>query len=94
METFKITLRIIYATASVLNALLAINKFLHGPAGVLVWPAMYVNLIGYPLFVAFIFVVLYNCIFKRMPVSFFKTELIYFLIWFCAIVLFNLWLDK
>jgi hypothetical protein len=92
METFKITLRIVYATATVLNTLLAINKFLDGPAGVLVWPTMFLNLIGYPLFVVFIFVLLYNCIFKRTPVSFFKTELIYFLIWFCVIALLNVWL--
>jgi hypothetical protein len=47
----------------------------------------WVNLIECPLFLVFIFVLLYKCLFKRNPVSRFKTELIYLLIQIGAIVL-------
>ena len=87
METFKTTLRIVFATASVLNILVAITNVLLGfgtPIGVLLF---WVNIIDFPLTIAFIFVILYQWLFKRTPVSFFKTELIYLLVKIGAIVL-------
>jgi hypothetical protein len=90
METFKITLRSVFATAAVLNALVAILNFFRGPAASIGIFLFYVNLINIPLFIAFILVLLYNCLFKRKPVSFFKNELIYLLMQIGAIVLLEL----
>jgi hypothetical protein len=87
MDTFKKTLRIVFATASVLSVLVAIFNFCRTSAGFFGTFLFYVNFIDNPLFIAFIFVLLYNCLFKRKPVSFFKIELIYFVIHVGATIL-------
>jgi hypothetical protein len=90
MKTFKITLRIVFATALVLNILVAITNVFLGFGTVIGMLLFWINLIDYPITLAFILVILYQWLFKRTPVSFFKTELIYLGVKIGAIVLFAL----
>ena len=87
MEAFKKTLRIVFATASVLNVIVAIFNFCQSSAGFFGTFLFYINFIDNPLFIAFVVVLLYSCIFKRKLISFFKTELIYLLIHIGATIL-------
>jgi hypothetical protein len=84
MKIFKIALRIAFATGSVLNVLTGIISFMGGPYQSVGIFLFWFNLIEFPLFIAFFFVLLYKCIFKRKQVPLFKTELIYLLIQICA----------
>jgi len=84
METFKRILRIVFATASVLNVLVAITNLLQTPT-VIGMVLFWFNFIDTPLFIAFFFALLYICLFKRKLVPFFKIEIIYFLIHIGAI---------
>lgn len=90
MKIFKILLQIVFATAAILNAWVGILNFSGGNARFIGMVLFYVNLIDYPLLIAFIFVVSFNCLFRRKPISFFKIELIYLFIKICAIVLLGL----
>ena len=85
-------LRIVFATNSVLCVLVALHNVnnLQGEARFFGMLLFYANLFMLPLFFAFIFVLLYSCLFKRKPVAFFKTELIYLLIQIGSIILFEL----
>lgn len=81
METYKITLWIVFITTAVLCVLTGIAALFGGgyyqSIGIFLF---YFNFINVPLCITFIFVVLYQCLFRKTPISFFKSELICFLI--------------
>jgi hypothetical protein len=79
METFKFLLRIVFVTELVLSVLTALVSVTGGPTMSIGIFLFWFNLVYIPVFITFIFVLLYQCLFKRKPVSFFKTELIYLL---------------
>jgi hypothetical protein len=86
METFKTILRIVFGTVDVLIALTVIVYLTSGPwASIAIYIYIYwLNFINVPLAIAFIFVLLYQCLFRKKPFSFFKTEIFYLLIQICA----------
>ena len=87
MRIFKIIFRVVFALASGLNVLVALNNFFRGLPTVVGMLLFYVNLIEYPLFVVFIFEFLINWLFIKRPALFFKTEFYYLLIQVCACIL-------
>jgi len=80
MELFKITFRIIFGLTIFLGVYWVINYlFIKGiPFMAIVY--FYVNLIQMPILLIFIVIMFYNYLFRKIPLSFFKTELVYVLI--------------
>ena len=82
MKAYKIILRIVFITTAVLCVLTGIIAALfrggyYQSVGIFLF---YFNFINLPLIITFIFVAFYQCLFRKKPISFFKTELICFLI--------------
>ena len=90
MDAFKLIFRIVFGLAIVLGAFWIINfLFIKGrPFGGML--LFYVNLLQVLILVIFIFVVLYNRLFRKIPFAFLKTEWIYLLIQIFVWVLFSL----
>ncbi len=90
MDAFKLIFRIVFGLTIVLTVFWIINfLFIKGkPFGGLL--LFYVGLLENLILVIFIFVVLYNRVFRKIPFAFFKTEWIYLLIQIIVGILFAL----
>lgn len=80
MKLFKIAFRIIFGLAILLGVYwVIIYLFIKVPSSTAV-VYFYVNLIQMPILLIFIIIMFYNYLFRKIPLSFFKTELVYVLI--------------
>jgi len=80
MVIFKIIFRIVFGLAIFLDACWIINYLFVKNEHFLDMYCFYVNMLETLILLIFIILILYNRLFRKVPFSFFKTELIYLLI--------------
>jgi len=79
MQILKIVFRVVFGLLIFLFCIATVlNIFFHGVTfddGLVIF---YLELfLEFPIFLVFVLVILYCCLYKKTPISFFKTELIY-----------------
>lgn len=80
MELFKITFKSIFGLAIFLGVYWVINYLFIKGIPIMAIVYFYVNLVQTPILLIFIFIMFYNYLFRKIPLSYFKTELVYLLI--------------
>ena len=89
MKLFKITFRIIFGLAIFLGIYwIIIYLFIKRPSFTAI-VYFYVNLVQMPILLIFIIIMFYNYLFRKIPLLFFKTELVYLLIQIIVWILLN-----